>query len=269
VPAQEGKMPSLPFRWNSTDVDIILENPSEDPIVKQKNITGFFTGIGVEGLSSGNIGRIINAGYDNVPDIIHMKVDDFLKIDGFKDKMANKMYSGIHSKLEEASIIHLMSASNIFGRGFSEKRIELILKEIPDILISNESNTEKIADICCIKGLSLKTAEAFVSNIATFVQFMKDCDLEDKLYETPEEKQKPVNESHPLYNKTVVLTGTRDKTIIEFLNLIGATQGSTVNKNTFLVVAKSKDDDTSKAEDARRLNIPIVSVGEFIETYVK
>jgi DNA ligase (NAD+) len=269
VPAQEGKMPSLPFRWNSTDVDIILENPSEDPIVKQKNITGFFTGIGVEGLSSGNIGRIINAGYDNVPDIIHMKVDDFLKIDGFKDKMANKMYSGIHSKLEEASIIHLMSASNIFGRGFSEKRIELILKEIPDILISNESNTEKIADICCIKGLSLKTAEAFVSNIATFVQFMKDCDLGDKLYETPEEKQKPVNESHPLYNKTVVLTGTRDKTIIEFLNLIGATQGSTVNKNTFLVVAKNKDDDTSKAEDARRLNIPIMSVGEFIETYVK
>jgi NAD-dependent DNA ligase len=270
VPAQEGKLPSLPFKWNSTDVDIILENPSEDPIVKQKNITGFFTGIGVEGLSSGNIGRIINAGYDNVPDIINMKVADFLKIDGFKDKMANKIYGGIQSKLEEATIIDLMSASNIFGRGFSEKRIELILKEIPDILISDDTDTEKIADICCIKGLSLKTAEAFVSNIATFVQFMKDCDLEDKLYETPEQqKTKPVNESHPLFDKTVVLTGTRDKTIIEFLNLIGATQGSTVNKNTFLVIAKSKDDDTGKAEDARKLNIPIMTVGEFIETYVK
>jgi DNA ligase (NAD+) len=265
VQAQEGKLPSLPFKWNDTDVDIILENPSDDPIVKQKNITGFFTGIGVEGLSSGNIGRIINAGFDNVPDIINMKVNDFLKIDGFKDKMANKIYGGIHSMLEEATIINLMSASNIFGRGFSEKRIELILKEMPDILISNESHTEKIANICCIKGLSLKTAEAFVNNIDTFVKFIKDCGLENKLYEIPEKK---TNESHPLFNKTVVLTGTRDKTIVEFLNLIGATQSSSVNKNTFLVIAKNKEDDTGKAEDARRLNIPIMSVVEFIEMYV-
>jgi DNA ligase (NAD+) len=269
IPANEGKLPELPFRWNDTDVDIILENPSEDPIVKQKNITGFFTGIGVEGLSSGNIGRIINAGYDNVPDIINMTINDYLKIDGFKDKMANKIYSGIQTKIEEASIIKLMSGSNIFGRGFSEKRLELILKEIPDILISDQPKTEKIADICLIKGLSLKTAEAFVSNIDIFVKFMKDCGLEDKLYETLDENKQAVNESHPLFGKSIVLTGTRDKTIIEFLNLIGAIQGSSVNKNTFLVIAKSKEDDTSKAEEARRLSIPIMSVIEFIEKYVK
>jgi NAD-dependent DNA ligase len=66
----------------------------------------------------------------------------------------------------------------------------------------------------------------------------------------------------------VVLTGTRDKNIIEFLQNVGAKQGASVNKNTHLVVAKNKDDDTGKAEEARKLAVPIMSVDEFIQTYL-
>lgn len=266
VPAEEGKMPTFPFKWTSTNVDIMLENPSEDPIVKQKNIAGFFVGLGVEGLSSGNITRLINAGYDSVSAIIKMNVQDYLKVDGFKDKMANKIYNGIQSKLEEASIIKLMSASNIFGRGLSEKKFIVILTELPDILISDETDAEKVEAIAELKGFSEKTAELFVDKIDEFKEFLEECDLEDKLYEDVVEEK--VESSHPLHNKTVVLTGTRDKNIIEFLTLIGANQGSSVNKSTMLVVAKDKDDVTGKVQDARRLNIPIMSVNEFIEMYV-
>ena len=67
-------MPSVPYKWNDTCVDIMLENMFEDPIVKEKNITGFFKGIEVEGLSSGNINRLINAGYDNVFKIININI---------------------------------------------------------------------------------------------------------------------------------------------------------------------------------------------------
>jgi NAD-dependent DNA ligase len=266
VPAEEPKMPSVPFKWNDTHVDIMLENASEDPTVKEKNITGFFRGIGVEGLSSGNIVRLIKAGYDNVPEIIKMKETDFLKVEGFKGKLANKIYTGIHSKLQEASIITLMAASNIFGRGFSEKRMTLILDELPDILISNESNNEKIASIATIKGMAVKTAEAFVEKIDDFKHFLEECELSDKLYQ--EKKAKSLDTSHPLFGKNVVLTGTREKTIIDFLKNVGAKQGSSVSKSTFLVVAKNKDEDTGKAEEARKLNVPIMSVEEFIQSYI-
>jgi hypothetical protein len=33
------------------------------------------------------------------------------------------------------------------------------------------------------------------------------------------------------------------------------------------VIAKDKDEDTGKAEEARKINIPIMSVEEFIQTY--
>ena len=98
---------------------ILLENKEDDPTVREKNITGFFKGIGVDGLKSGNVERIINAGYDTVPKIIHMTVDDFLKVEGFKQKLANKIYESIQNKLKEAPLITLMASSNIFGRGIS------------------------------------------------------------------------------------------------------------------------------------------------------
>jgi DNA ligase (NAD+) len=270
VPAPEPKMPDVPYKWNDTHVDIMLENIEDDPDVKEKNITGFFKGIGVEGLSSGNVTRLINAGHDSVQDIIQMSEDDFLQVEGFKGKMANKLYTGIQSKIKEASIVKLMAASNMFGRGFSEKKLELIISEIPDILVSDVAMNKKISEVASIKGMAIKTAEAFVNKIEDFKEFLIDCGLEYKLYETKEKensKDEVIDETHPLFGKTIVLTGTRDKDILKYLETVGAKQGSGVSKNTFMVIAKSEDDDTGKAEEARKLNIPIMSVDNFKKKY--
>ena len=265
VPAEEAKMPSVPFKWNDTHVDVMLENIEDDPTVKEKNITMFFRGIGVEGLSSGNISRLIKAGFSTVPEIIHMSEQDFLTVDGFKGKLSNKIYTGIKEKLKEATIIELMAASNIFGRGFSEKKMEIVITELPDILISDESDDEKISAVASVKGMANKSAEALVYKIADFKEFLSECNLEDKLYETAVKKN--VDKSHPLFDKSIVLTGTRDNAVIDFLKNVGAKQSSSVSKNTFLVIAKNKDEDTGKAEEARKINVPIMSVEEFIQTY--
>jgi NAD-dependent DNA ligase len=266
VPAPQAKMPDVPYQWNATNIDVMLTNAAEDPTVKEKNITGFFKGIEVDGLGGGNISRIIETGYDTVPKIIKMSINDFLKVDGFKEKMANKLHTGIQQKLNEVTLTTLMAASNIFGRGFSDKKLELILGEIPDILVSSKSPSQKIAAVTAIKGMAEKTATAFVSQIEEFKTFLKECGLENKLQLTTMQEYE-INTTHPLYKKTVVLTGTRDKQVIEILKNAGAIQGSSVSKNTFLVVAKSADDDTGKAEDARKMNIPIMSVEQFIKLY--
>jgi len=266
VPAPQPKMPDVPYKWNDTNVDIILLNVNEDPVVKEKNITGFFKGIEVDGLGGGNVARIIETGYDTVPKIINMSIADFLKVEGFKEKMATKLYTGIQEKLETASLISIMAASNIFGRGFNNKKMELILEEIPDILISSKTIGQKINAVTDIKGMADKTATTFVSKIEEFKLFLKECGLENKLQLTKLETEE-VNVLSPLYKKTVVLTGTRDKEVLNILKKNGAIQGSSVSKNTFMVVAKSADDDTGKAEEARKLGITIVSVDQFIKLY--
>jgi NAD-dependent DNA ligase len=267
VPAEQAKMPSVPFKWNDTHVDIMLEDLGSDETVKEKNITGFFRGIGVEGLSSGNVTRIIQAGYDSVPEIIKMDVNDLLQVEGFKDKTANKLYNGIKEKIDAASLVTIMSASNVFGRGFSEKRLELIMDSYPNVLLSKESNAQKVAKISAIKGMAEKTAEAFVERIPDFINFIKEADLVKKLAQDVTEK-KPIDESHPLFGKTIVMTGFRDAQIQEAIKNVGAKLGSSVSKNTFIVLVKDKDEDTGKAADARKLGVTLMTPEEFSKKYL-
>jgi hypothetical protein len=108
--------------------------------------------------------------------------DDFLKVEGFQQKMAKKVYEGIQDKLEKVSLVTFMAASNVFGRGFSDKKLELILDSFPDILISTLSNQEKIHLVKNCKGMAEKTAEAFVIKIPAFIEFGKDCGLNHFIY---------------------------------------------------------------------------------------
>ena len=273
MPAETAKMPDIAYKWNDTGVDIMLEDIDNDETVKEKNITGFFRGIGVEGLSSGNVSRIISAGYDSVAKIINMSVDNFLEVEGFKMKMASKIYNGIREKLESASIITLMSASNVLGRGFSEKKIELVFSLYPDVLTSNENNETKIAKIAAMKGMAQKTAEAFVERIGAFVDFMKECGLEKKILISNVENEATVSKatvdtSNPLYEKTVVLTGFRDKDLEVILKEAGAKMGSSVSKNTLCVVVKdSNSDESSKVLEAKRIGIPVLTLSQFKTQY--
>jgi DNA replication protein DnaD len=95
-----------------------------------------------------------------------------------------------------------MAASNIFGRGFNNKKMELILEEIPDILFSSKTIGQKITAVTDIKGMADKTATTFVSKIEEFKLFLKECGLENKLQLTKSETEE-VNVLSPLYKKTV------------------------------------------------------------------
>jgi NAD-dependent DNA ligase len=253
----------------------MLEDLSTDEVVREKNITGFFKGIGVDGLSSGNIARIIKSGpelgnrYDSVPKIIKMTKADFLKVEGFKDKLASKIRDGIQKKLDEASLLLLMSASNIFGRGIGERKMEPILEAYPDILTRDVSDSEKIKMVMGIPGMAKKSAELFVKNIPVFIAFIKESGLENKLLEPVSGSEIGViDTSHPLYKKNIVMTGFRDEELANKLKKIGAKVSGSVSKNTFVVLAKNKDDDTGKASEARKLNIPIVTPLEFKSQYL-
>lgn len=267
VPAEEPRMPSISFKWNDTHVDIMLEDLESDETVLEKNITGFFRGIGVEGLSTGNVKRIMESGYDSVPEILKMTIEDFLQIDGFKEKMATKIHDGIKEKIDAAPLTKIMSASNMFGRGFSEKKIELIMESYPKVLLSKETDAQKIAKISTIKGMATKSAQAFVERIPAFINFIDQAELIKKLSEGIVEK-KEADQSHPLFGKSIVMTGFRDTALQEKLKDIGAKLGSSVSSKTFVVLVKDKDEDTGKANEARKLNIPLMTPEEFKNYYL-
>jgi NAD-dependent DNA ligase len=278
MPAEQPKMPLVPYKWTSTRVDIILENAGDDITVREKNITAFFVELEVDGLSSGNVKRIMTAGFDTISKILKMTKTDFKTVEGFKEKMIEKVFNGIHDKVTKASLLDIMVASNLLGRGLGERKIKPILEKYPDILIRGESDEDKIKMLKEIEGIGPENAKSFVSNIPAFMAFLKECELEGKLSMKNVSNTQATNIvgedvkidiSNPLFGKKIVMTKIRDKEIIDKLKEVGGILQDNVTSETFVVIVKSKDDISGKIKKAMEKGIPIMTPEEFKSEYMQ
>jgi NAD-dependent DNA ligase len=254
------------YGWTSSGVDLVLVNPENSDVVREKNITGFFTSLGVDGLSGGNVKRLSSAGYDTIKKILNMSPADFLKVDGFKDKMAAKLYTNIQEKFKSSTLQQVLVGSNLIGRGFGEKKIAKIFQEYPNVL--KERNADKLA---AIPGFSHRTAAEFVQNVPRFMAFLGEIGWEGGMAGLVTQTPPPVSgmAGTPLAGKSVVLTGFRDKELEAAIAARGGNVAGTVSKNTYALIVKNKEDSKSaKYVSAVKLGIPIYEPATFREKYI-
>lgn len=263
VPAKEAKLPDVPWKWNETHVDAILKDVENNEEVRNKNIISFFKTLNIAGFGSGNVTKVIEEGFDNVPKILGMTIDDFVEIPGFQKTSATKVYNSIKSNIKDSSLAKLMDATNIFGRGMSEARITAILKEYPTILTMSATADEKVALIQKISGFADKTSQLFVRHIPAFLEFIKEINLEKKLNQVVK-----IDESNPLFEKKVLLTGFRDSNLETQIKLQGGIISTGVSKKLFVVIVPSMDADTSKVKEARKKKLRIITADAFIKKYL-
>jgi NAD-dependent DNA ligase len=273
TPAEKAKMPLVPYVWNKTHVDVLLENPAEDVGVQEKNITLFFTSLEVDGLAKGNVHKLFQAGKTSVAQILRMTPVDFETIEGFQKKTAVKLAEGIKAKVAAASLLDIMVASGKMGRGLGERKIRPILAKYPDILRSPMTPSEKEAALKSIEGIGPENAREFVKNIPSFMEFVKACGLEYKLDTAPQKEEPPLKASSevvqgPLAGKKIVMTKVRDKEIQTFMTSQGASLEDSMKKDTFVLIVKSKEDKSNKTDYAVKNNIPIMTVEEFKGMYM-
>ena len=263
VPAEEPKLPDVPWKWNETHVDAILKDSEANDEVRNKNIIAFFKdGLKVTGFGEGNILKVINKGFDSVPKILKMTKADFLTVPNFKEKTANKIYPSLQDKIATISLAELMNATNIFGRGMGESRLTAILAEYPDILTMDASSEEKESLVRGIEGFATKTANLFVTRIPQFMEFINETNLQSKL------TQAKIDESHPLFDKKILLTGFRDKALETEIKARGGKISTSASNKVFIVLVPSLDADTSKANEARKKNLTLMTPKAFTKKYL-
>jgi NAD-dependent DNA ligase len=277
TPAEKAKMPLVPYVWNKTHVDVLLENPAEDVGVQEKNITLFFTSLEVDGLAKGNVHKLFQAGKTSVAQILRMTPVDFETIEGFQKKTAVKLAEGIKAKVAAASLLDIMVASGKMGRGLGERKIRPILAKYPDILRSPMTPSEKEVALKSIEGIGPENAREFVKNIPSFMEFVKACGLESKLQQGEATAQAQASAEAltqaptvqgPLTGKKIVMTKVRDKEVITFMTNQGASLEDSMKKDTFVLIVKSKEDKSNKTEYAVKNGIPIMTVEEFKGKYM-
>jgi NAD-dependent DNA ligase len=258
-PSASGKpqMPEGEYEWTESGVDIFVKGKHENEEVILKNLQYFFDKIDIKGISGATIAKVYNAGYKTVSSIVGITIDDLLKIDGFKQKSAENFVKAMSERIAEVDCITMMDASNTLGRGMGRKKLEVIIHEFPGIIKDRYIPT--IAELVAIKGIEVKTASLFRDNLPAYFKFIDT----NKLVCTfaPDDDY---SLAASLAGIVVVFTGFRNKEVEEYVTRNGGVVGSGVSKKTTVVVVKDMGaKESSKAEKAKELGIPIVTLEAF------
>ena len=265
VKAEVAKMPDVEWEWNETNIDAVIKNTENNKIMIQKEIESFATKLEIVNLGPGNIKKIIDAGFDSIPKVLKLQVDDLIQIPGFQTKSATKIINSIREQLDEMPISTLITSINIFDRGMGEKRIKTILKEYPDIITSDETPEIKLEKVKNLNGFAKKTALAFVQKLPEIIEFLESTNLSYKLKEI---KQINYDINHPLYQKRIKFSGFRDKDMQQVLENIGVEVQSSITSKTDYIIVEDIGDLSDKVMKAKDKNIKVLQRDNFEKIYL-
>lgn len=282
----EGQLPEIKYTWTKSGVDIMLtiEDQQISDELKFKNLVYFFDKINVKGLSEGNLKKIYDSGKKTVKDIFNITVDDLLKVNGFKIKMAEKILIAIQERIKILDCTTVMNASNTLGRGIGNKKIELIILNIPTIL--QIRHIPSISELLSLKGIEKTTANIFIANLPKYFQFIDDNEIKCIFAPItnsvicppncqPITKNSLLNSSVPIFiekkqiftNMKFVFTGFRNDILEKYIKESGGYVSTSITKKITAVIRKDGKDNSSKVKKAEELGITIINLIDFMQQY--
>jgi DNA ligase (NAD+) len=271
TPASAGtaQMPAVPYRWTETHVDVLVQE--QDGIEQRiRTLQHFVKTLDVPHIAAGTARKLAEAGFDTLPKLMRITKNDLLRIDGFKETSATKVHAAIQDVRARATCVQLMAASNIFGRGLGEKKLQAIAKGLPQIL---RGELPPLDELKALDGVGPATAKLFHEGLRAFFVLLKEMDMPCRYAAAPRSDPIPTDEPAGPRHKNlaalvVVFTGFRNKAWEEAITAAGGKVTTSVSKNTTHVVAANPSEGGSKIEKARALpHIRILSRDEFASQF--
>lgn len=261
---QEGKLVDPPYTdltWSDTGVDLVVtDKNNKESLVKK--IHFFFKTLEIKQIAEKSIEKIVGACVGcSIPYILAMTVEDFRGI-GFGPIESQNFWQEIHmsGKLDNVPLHVLMTASGVFGNGIGLKKIQKITGVIPNVLLEETKNKDKlVSKIATLSGWTAEGAQDFVEQLPEFRRFLSACPMIK--VESP--ATKTTYETSIQYS--VVFSGFRDSELEKQLATQGIQVVSTLTKGVRYLVVKDDSVTTSKTEKARQLGVAILSREKFIK----
>jgi len=251
--AEKPQMPTdeYPWHWSSNkdgvEVDAILDNPTDLPIIAIKRMVKFFEKIDAPLLKMGNVEKL-HENYMDIIEIIRAPEEVLVKILG---KNGTKVYNGLREKLTDIPLYKIVGAYST-QRGIGVRK----MKKIQDAWGRDEMyGCTSVDSIATVDGFDTITAVGAVQaldNFKDFFSFTKDyiTIAEDAVVGSSMAGQK------------ICFSGIRDKDLAAKIEAAGGTIQSGVSGKTTLLVTKDPNSTTGKPQKARELGIEIIDIDE-------
>lgn len=265
------KMPSVEYKWNETNVDLIATgSKSDEQIIKE--LTFFAEKMDIMNLSEGIITNFVENDIDDIFKIINVSKNTLAELPSFKDKMVNKIHENIQTAMEKASLIQFMNATNIFGHNFGHKRLEKIFIKYGNNFIKfmkDHTKDEIYNEVIKIDGFDDITASQFSNLIHDFIKVFEK--IPNSYQKTIIKNSETKVVSEKFKGKKFVFSGFRNKEWEDYITENGGELVSSVSKNTSYLVTTKKDYDegsTSKVIKAKEVGVTIVIKEEFEKKFM-
>lgn len=256
--------PAMPaeFAWASNSAPAPATDPTcihIKPAGNQEEATGCIrlvhalSELGAENVGSGLVAKLYAAGLTTLKQIYGATVSDLAKIDGIKEKGAERLWQGLRAKQQSWTELNFLVASVTMPRGVSHSKLAplLALNPNPATWTAAALKAKRPA------GLSEPTIDAIVEAIPAYLAWKAATGL------TPSVQAAPAPSNHlPVGSQyTIVFTGVRDKAFEEQLLAKGHIIADTVTKKTTHVVYAGSTMST-KIIKAQELGVTLLTLSE-------
>ena len=245
--------PDVDYEWdkNNVEIKVIGDNLTD---VNIKNIHYFFSQLETKGMGERIVRKLYENKIDSIKKILEMEKELLLDIEGFKEKSAENLVKAVKKAVSDKSLAEIMNASNKLGTGMGIERMKIITSTYPSILSNKWNKDQFVKKIKDIDGFDDITANIFVNNFKSFLDFYNNIKHLISI------KEKKIKKNGKYKDQKIVVSGFRDKNILEYIENEGGILTNSISKNTDLLVIKDKSVmDTSKVVKAKELNIKIIT----------
>ena len=212
--------------------------------------------LGAENVGPGIVAKLYAAGFTDLKRIYAATAAEFAaKVDGCKEKGADRIYAGLRVKQSSWTELNFLIASCTMPRSVGHSKLTplLAINPTPASWIASEFKAKRPA------GLSEKTIDAIVDTIPAYLAWKAATGLS-----VSAPAPAPTPAAAAANQMTVVFTGVRDKTLEAGLQAKGHVVADAVTKKTtHLVHADGAAATSTKLIKAQEMGITILSLSEF------
>ncbi len=250
--------PSCAQKLIIDDIWLMCVNDACPAKVKEE-ILNYIKKSGMEDISDKRLEEMMSKNIvTDIPSLYQVTIEELLKLDKVKDKLATKMFDQIQ-KTKEQTLVQFINAIGI--EGISATKCEKI--------ISNGYNTlEKMMDLTVekliqIESFAEKSSTDFVSAMKkkkSLIQALLKLGIKVKA-------DKVATGEGPLKGYKFCITGELSNPRAEIekkIKMNGGVMVSSVSKNTSYLVTNETESSSSKFVKARELKIPIITEDELL-----
>lgn len=258
VKGTKAQMPDVEYEWDKNKVNIVSVTSTSCI----KFLSTFFSAMNIKFVSDETIKKLVNAGYDTLLKIVEMSEDDMLSVDGLGEKSCKRIYENIHNGLQNIRLHDLLGATCIFGYGIGSKRVEALLRDIPNLFKIYKTTKPDVLKqkVMKIDGFSEIMSEKIVNNV-------EYADLLIKAFKPYVTYKEEIRVSDDMVGKQYCFSGIRNKEMEEAIVSRGGKIVSGVSKKLTALIVKDTTA-TGKYTKAKELGIPIYLENEFQSKYL-